>query len=79
VITRTSNFKLLPRSETGPGDHLTKSRPISPPNTEARAAATVRSVYFEINGDLQQGGRKLLEMITDALIPTNAAKADETE
>ena len=42
-------------------------------------SVTVRSVYFEINGDLQQGGRKLLEMITDALIPSNVAIADETE
>ena len=34
---------ISPQPETGPGDHLTQSRPISPPNTEARAAATAVS------------------------------------
>lgn len=37
-----------PQSETGPGEHLTKSRPISAPIKETKAAATAVSTGMRI-------------------------------
>jgi hypothetical protein len=46
------NKKISPRPEIGPGEQLTKSRPISAPEREARAAAMtvstgIRNVMFQ--------------------------------
>jgi 5-methylcytosine-specific restriction enzyme subunit McrC len=41
-------------------------------------SVTVRSVCFEITDELQDGGRKLLDRIMDALTPANAAMPDDT-
>lgn len=51
MIFLTMIHKLSPRYEIGPGDYLTKSRPISAPIKETKAAATVstgiRNVMFQ--------------------------------